>query len=175
MFEEHGGGHHDIGHLGRFRHELLMHRNEEIVAQEPLFHQPLFRRDINGIGVLDEQRRHRAAVAQRFCVPRQHTADLRLVELANFRVGVRAAHQLRLVEPEDIAIIVEGPAALILPGAENRGDGKRRMHRDCAIALAGKTVTQPEERLFRGADKPRKSLDLFHGKTGDFGCPLWRL
>lgn len=93
MFKEHGGRQHDIGHLSRFGHELLMHGDEEIVAQETLFHQPLFGRDIDGIGILYQQRRHRAAVAQRFRVPVSTRPICDWSSLAYLGVGVRTAHQ----------------------------------------------------------------------------------
>lgn len=138
MFEEHGGRQHDIGHIGRLGHELLMHGDEKIVAQETLLYQPLFGRDIDGIGVLDKQCRHRAAVAQRIGIARQHGADLRLVELTHIGVGIGRSHQLRLVEPEDIAIIVERAAAFILPGAEHGGDRQGGVHGDSTVSLASK-------------------------------------
>ncbi len=49
------------------------------------------------------------------------------------------------------------------------------MHGDSAVALAGKTISEPEEGLFRGADQPGEILDLVDGKTGDFRGPLRRL
>ena len=67
-------------------------------------------------------------MAQRLGVARQHAADLRLVEHADVRVGIGRAHQLGLVQAEDVAVVVEGAAALVLPGAQHRGDGERGMH-----------------------------------------------
>ena len=103
MLEEHGGRQHDVGELGRVGHELLVHAGEQVVAQEALLHQPLLRRDIGRIGVLDQHRRHRRpADRARLGVAGQHRADARLVEMADARIAQRRAFELALVELEDV-------------------------------------------------------------------------
>ena len=52
----------------------------------------------------------------------------------------------RFVELPDRVIVEEGAAALILPGAGHRRNAQRRMHLRRAVAAAGKTIAEPEER-----------------------------
>ena len=93
MFEEHGGGQHDVGEFCRVGHELLVHAGEQVVAQKALLHQALLGRDVDRVGVLDEQRGDRRAAVERILVAHQHRADARMVEIADLRG--RAAWCLR--------------------------------------------------------------------------------
>ncbi|MNI12486.1 hypothetical protein D3C73_656710 [compost metagenome] len=104
----------------------------------------------------------------------QHTSDLRLVKHADLRVHIGRAHQLGLVQPKDLAVVMEGAAAFVLPRAENGRDGQCGMHGRRAVALAGKPVTEAKESLLRRADQTSKILDLLDRKTGDFRRPLRR-
>ncbi len=115
MLKEHGRWQNDIGNLSRFRHELLMHGNEQVLALEALADQPLFGADIAGlvfwINIAVTGPPPRSASES----PVRIRTDLRLIELADIGIGIGRSHQFRLVQPEDIAIVVESAAALILP------------------------------------------------------------
>src|SRR5690606_8751025 len=125
-------------------------------------------------GVLDQHRRDRRTAIERVLVPHQHRADARMVEIADRRIAQAGALDQTLVQPEDAGIGVERAAALILPAAGDGRDRRRRMHVDRAVALAGKTVAEPEKGLFRGAYETRETLDLGDRQTGDGGSPLRR-
>ena len=64
MFEEHGGGQHDIGEFRRLGHELLVHADEEILARQTLLHLVLVGRDGSRVGVLDDHRLDRRAACE---------------------------------------------------------------------------------------------------------------
>ena len=67
---------------------------------------------------------------------------------------------------------MEGAAALILPGACNCRDRRRRVHIDRTIALACEAIAEPEEGLLRRADQPGEFLDLCDRQPGDRGGPF---
>ena len=144
MLEEHRRGQHDIGELGRVGHELLVHAGEEVVAQKALDHQPLLRRDVHRIGVLDQHRRHRRAAIERVRRVHQHRADPRMIEIADIRIAQPGAFEQALVELEDVGVGVERAATLILPAAGHGSDRQRRVHVDRAVALAGEAVAEAE-------------------------------
>ena len=87
VLDEHGGRQHDVGDFRGVGHELLVHADEQIVAREAALDHLLVGRDRHRIGVLDQQRRDRAAALQRFLVAGQDRADARLVEHADRRVA----------------------------------------------------------------------------------------
>ena len=80
VLHEHRRGEHDVGHLRCLGHELLVHRDEQILAGEPLAHQPLLGRHRHRIGVLDQHRLDWPAALQRLGIAGQDAADLRLIE-----------------------------------------------------------------------------------------------
>ena len=53
MLEEHGRRQHDVGHLGRLGHELLMDADEQVLAGKAALDQLLLGRDRDRVGVLD--------------------------------------------------------------------------------------------------------------------------
>ena len=69
VLEEHGRRQHDVGHLRRLGHELLVHADEQILAREAALDPFLVGRDRHRIGVLDEHRRDRRSAAQRIGSP----------------------------------------------------------------------------------------------------------
>ena len=174
MLEEHGGRQDDVGQLRRVGHELLVHAGEEVLAAKSLDHQPLLGCDIGGVGVLDEQRRHRRAAVERRGIAGEDRADARLVEVADARIDEAAAFEQALVELEDARIGVEGATALISPGPGDGRDGKCCMHGDGAVALPGEAVAEAEEGPLRRAHQPGEGLDLVDGKAGDGGRPFRR-
>ena len=175
VLQEHRRRQHDVGEPGRIGHELLVDAGEQVVAKETLLHQPLLGRDIGGVCVLDQQRRHRRAAEQRILMPHQHRADARVVEIADRRITQAAALQRPGIELENAGIGVERTAALILPAAGDSRDRERRVHIDRTVSLARETVAKPEEGFLRGADQPREGFDLRNGKAGDGGRPFRRL
>ena len=76
VLHEHGRRQHDVGHLRRLGHELLVHRDEQILAGKAAAHQILLRRHRHRIGVLDQHRLDRATAVQRFGIAGQDAADL---------------------------------------------------------------------------------------------------
>ena len=80
VLHEHGRRQHDVGHLGRLGHELLVHRDEQILPRETLPHQCLLRRHRHRIGVLDQHRLDRPAALQRFRITRKNASDPGLIE-----------------------------------------------------------------------------------------------
>ena len=80
VLHEHGRRQHDVGHLGRLGHELLVHHHEQVFAGKALAHQRLLRRHRHRIGVLDQHRLDRRAVLQRHGIAGQDAPDPGLVE-----------------------------------------------------------------------------------------------
>ena len=160
MLHEHRRGQNEIGHGGRFGHELLVDDREEILAGKTLLHLLLLRRDGDRIGVLDEQRRHRPLVAQGVGFTEQNVADPRLIELADRAVDHIEALDHRFPQAEGAGIRVESAAAPVLPRAKHGGDAQGRMHVHRAVALAGEAIAQPEEGAALLAQKACDSLDL---------------
>jgi hypothetical protein len=54
VLEEHRRRQHDVGHLGRLGHELLVDHGEEALARKAFAGPRLVRRDVHRVGVLDE-------------------------------------------------------------------------------------------------------------------------
>ena len=167
VLHEHRRRQHDVGHQRRLGHELLVHADEEVVAGKAPLHELLLRRDRDRVGVLDQHRGHRRAVQQRLGIAGEHAADLRLVELAHGGVAHVEALDQGLAPVVDRAVVVEGAAALVLPGAGDRRDAGGGVHVDDAVALAPEAVAEAEEGALRRADEPREGLDLVDRKAGD--------
>ena len=85
VLEEHRRRQHDVGHLRRLGHELLVHADEQVVARKAALDLRLVGRDRHRIGVLDEQRVDRRPALQGLAVAGQNRADARLVEHADRR------------------------------------------------------------------------------------------
>ena len=68
-------GQNDVGHFRRFRHELLMHTHEQIIAHESRTDLAQVRRNIHRVGILDKQSGHRRPVTQIARVARQDRTD----------------------------------------------------------------------------------------------------
>ena len=151
-----------------------MHGDEQVLAREAGLHLALLGRHLHRVHVLDEERRHLRAVLDVGGIAGEHRADARLVEHAHFRVGDVEALDQRLVPVIDGAIVVEAAAALVQPGAGDRGNAQRGMHVVGAVAGAGEAVAQPEIGARRGAHHLRKGLDLGDGQAGDGAGPLGR-
>ena len=143
-------------------------------ARSPL-HEPLLRSDRGGIGVLDQHRLHRRAALQRHADRRSGSGRC-ATDRARGSIGstdIEALDQA-LAPVVDRAVVVEGAAALVLPGAGDGGDAGGRMHVDRAVALARKAVAEPEEGALGRADKAGEGLDLVDRKAGDGRRPLRR-
>src|SRR5690606_18790300 len=107
MLQEHGCWKYDVCELRRVRHELLMDADKKIIAQKAALHQPLFRRDIGGIRVLDQHGGDRRTAMKGVRIARQHRADPGLVERTYRWIGKGRALDQRLVEAEDAGIGME--------------------------------------------------------------------
>ena len=97
-----------------------------------------------------------------------------MIEIADLRVAQPRALDQAGVELQDAGIGVERAAALILPGAGDRGDGQRGVHVDRAVALARKAVAEAEKGLLRRADQMCEGLDLGDREAGDGAGPFRR-
>ncbi len=91
----------DIGHLRRIGHELFVHCNEKILARETFANQPLFRRHIHRVGVLDQHRHDGWAAIKSLTVTGENTTDLRLIEKTKTYILHGATFDLALVHLED--------------------------------------------------------------------------
>jgi hypothetical protein len=76
---------------------------------------------------------------------------------------------------EDGAVVVEGAAALVRPGARDGRDAQRRVHIVCAVARTREAVAEPEIAAWRRADHARERLDRVDRQPGDGARPLRRL
>ena len=171
VLEEHGRRQDDVGHGGRLRHELLMDGDEQIVARETPLDAGLIGRDRNRVGVLHQHGLHGWAAAQRVGIAAQDRADPRLVEHAHRRVAHVETFDDGRVPMVDGGVVVEGPAALVLPGTCHRRDAGGGVHVGRAVAAARKAVAEPEEGPLRRPDEMRKRLDLLDRQAGDGGRP----
>ena len=154
VLHEHGRRQYDVGHLGGFGHELLVHHHEQVLARETLAHKRLLRRHGHRIGVLDQHRLDRRAVLQRHGVAGQDASNPGLIEHPCGVVARVMALDDGFVELPDREIVEEGAPALVLPGAGHCGDAKRGMHLGRAIAAAGKAIAEAEE-TSAGSGRPR--------------------
>src|SRR3546814_12121198 len=73
-------------------------------------------------------------------------ADPRLVQQADLRIDRVQPFDQRLVPAVDRAVVVEGAAALILPGAGHRSDAGGGVHVVRAVAFEAEAVPGAEER-----------------------------
>src|SRR5260370_2972937 len=80
----------------------------------------------------------------------------------------------RFVEFPDRVIVEERAAALVLPGAGHGRNAQRRVHLRRAIAAAGETVAEAEERPFCLTDQTGEGLDLFHPHAANRRRPFRR-
>ena len=162
VLHEHRRRQHDIGHHSRFRHELLMHDNKQVLARKALTHQRLFGRHCHRVGVLDQHRLDRRAAMQHLAIAGQDPPDLRLIEHAHAVVDRIEAFDDRFIESPDAAIVEEGAATFVLPGAGDRGNAQRCMHLRGAIAAAGETIAKAEEGPLGPTDRACEGLDFVH-------------
>ena len=160
VLQEHGRGQDDVGHLGRRRHELLVHDGEQIVARKTLLDEALLGADLHGVLVLNEERADGRTAAQIALIAIQDRADAAHVEHADAVVPEVVPLDQRLVPMIDAAVVVEGAAALVQPRAGHAGDRHGRVHVVGAVALARETVAEPQERLRRRTDHAGERLDL---------------
>ena len=167
MFQECRRRQHDVGHLGRFGHELLVHADEQVLARKALLDLGLVGADRERIGVLHDHRRHRRPAPQRLGIAGQDRADARLVEHAHRAVPDVESFDQRLVELVDIGIDVEGAAALQLPGPAHRRDAAGRVHVGGAVARAREAVAEPKKSALALADQSGELLDGLHRRAGD--------
>ena len=65
VFQERGGGQHDVGEIGGVGLELFEHHGEQIVAAQAAQHGVLIGRDGGGVRVVDHQRFHGRIVERR--------------------------------------------------------------------------------------------------------------
>ena len=83
VLEERRGRQHDVGEPGGVGHELLVHADEKIVAQEAGAHGPGVRAHDGRIHVLHQHRGDRRAVAEIGAVASEDRPGARLVEHAD--------------------------------------------------------------------------------------------
>ena len=112
------------------------------------------------------------AAAQRVAVAGENRADARLVEHADCRIAHVVAFDHGLVEMKDAAIVVEGAAALVTPGAGDRGDAACGVHVHRAVARAGEAVAEAEIGALPLADQPGEGLDGLDRTAGDARRPV---
>ena len=120
MFEERRCRQDDVGHRRRLGQELFVDADEQIVAHEAVPHGIAVGANHDRVGVLDEQRFDRRAVAEIGFVAVQDRADARLIEQAGRFVARIEALDQGLIKPVKPAVRVESAAALMPPGAGNR-------------------------------------------------------
>ena len=108
--DHHPCGLDEVGEPGGVGHELLMHGHEKIVTGKALLHQPLLRRDVHRVGVLDQKRRDRAAVAERLGIAGQHGFHAQSLQgvLHRADIGPARIHQRH---PHQSAPLVLGRSA----------------------------------------------------------------
>ncbi len=175
VFEERRRGQHDVGHPRGVGQELLVHANEQILAPEAVAHFAEFGGDVHRIGVLHEQRLDRRSVAQIALVPGQDRSDAALVERADTRIAPVEAFDHRLVEAVDRGLGVKRAAAFVPPGAGDRRQGCRRVHRGSAVAVAREAVAQTQEGAFRRPVGARELADRGGRNARDAFGPFGRL
>ena len=174
VLQEHGGRQHHVGDLGGLGHELLVYAGEEIRPGEAGVYAGEIGRDAHGVGVLYQHGRYGWSAAQGVGVAREYGADARLVEDARRWIARVQALDQGLVPMIDGAVVVEGAAAFVPPGAGDGGDAACRVHIDGAVALAGEAVTEAQEGAWVRADERCHGFDGVHGDAGDRGGPLGR-
>ena len=174
VLEEHGRRQHDVGHLRGLGHELLVHADEQVVAREALVHLVELRRDAHRVGVLDQQRRDRRAVAEVLAVADQDRPDPRLIEHADRRVEHIEPFDDGLVPVVQVALIVERAAALVLPGAGHDRQAGRRVHVGGAVARAREAEAEPQVGAPGRAVEAGEVLDLGDRQPGDARRPFRR-
>ena len=125
VFEEHGGGQHDVGPARRLGHELLVHCDEQVVPPEAAADAVAVRAHGHRVLVLDQHGMDLRPVAEFRPVSGEHAADAAHVEHADRRVDPVQSLNERLVELIDRPVGPERTAALVLPGA---GDGRQTGH-----------------------------------------------
>ena len=160
VLDEHGGRQYDIREFGSLCQELLVHRDKQVIALKPCNDVSLLRRDIHGIGILNEQCMNRRAVAQRFCITGQNPTDLRLIERSDIGVNKRLTFYQTVVYAEYVAIGMKPTASLDLPGTRHCRNAECGMHRNGTVATARKAVAQAEIGRFCLSHQTRKGLDL---------------
>ena len=171
VFQKHRRRQHDVGHRSRFGHEMLVNADEQVVAREAALHLALRGRHDDRVGALHQQRLDRAAATQGFGLAAQNRADPRLIEHAGVGVaGVEALDQ-RFPPMIDRRIVVEGPAALMGPGAGDGGDAGGGVHVRRAVALARKAVAEAEIAALALTDQRRERLDFLNLQPGDGARP----
>ena len=111
---------------------------------------------------------------ERVAVAGQDLADAALVEPPDAVVARVEALDQSPVELVDGARGVQRAAALVRPGARDRGDAERGVHVRRAVALAREAVAEPEERALMPSDERRESLDLPDREPGDGARPCRR-
>ena len=79
----------------------------------------------------------------------QNCANPGLVETAHAQIADVEPLDHRLLQLVHAAVAVEGAAALVRPGAGDRGNAESRVHVRRAVALARETVTEPKEAALR--------------------------
>ena len=89
----------------------------------------------------------------------------RLVEPPDALVARVEALDQRLVELVDGARGVQRAAALVRPGARDRGNAERGVHVGRAVALAREAVAEAEERALVPPDERREGLDLLDAQA----------
>ena len=109
VLEERRRRQHDVGHLRRLGHELLVHAGEQIVAGKAVLDLVLIGRNRHRVGVLDDHRRDRRAAVQRLAVAGQDRADARLIEHAHRAIPDIEPFDHRLVELKMSALMWKAP------------------------------------------------------------------
>ena len=123
VFDEGGGGQHDVGVGRRVGHELLVDAQEQVVAREAAVHQRRFRRHHRRVGVLHQHRHDRRAAGKRRAVAGEDRADPRHVEHPHRGIAHVEPLDQRLVPMVDVAVGIERAAALVPPTRRSRPAG----------------------------------------------------
>ena len=116
--------------------------------------------DHGRVGVLDQERGDRRAVAQVAAVAGQDRPEARLVELAHRRVERIQPLDQGLVQAIDDAVAPQRAAALDLPGAGHRRQAGDRVDARGPVARAREAVADPDVAALGGAVEPGEGRDL---------------
>src|SRR4029079_12081603 len=157
---------HHVRHERRLGHELLMDTDEQIVPREPLLDPVLVGRHRHRIGVLNDERADGATALQNFAFAGQDCTNAGLIEHPYSAIPNVEPLNQRLVEAKNVGTDVKRTAAFVLPGTRHRRDTASGVHVSGAVALARKTIAEPEEGALVLADEPRERLDCLDGRSG---------
>ncbi len=162
VLQERRGGQHDVRVVHGVGGHLLVHHGEQILAQQPLLHPRLLRRDGRGIRVVHVQRPHRRRrqFGQRLAQPHHvHGARGRVV-------GPRGRQRPR-VEPGAAPAEGEQAAPGRLPGTGQGGQAGDGARGHAAVGVAREPQAEPDEAGPGAAVGLRQRHHVRRGDAGD--------